>query len=126
MKNARNIPIYKNQGSVPKLETCLGNYLQSMTFQLVQTSVVGFESIQTFTDLKFKGTWVPFTEQDLILKPEGERSWTWFTVNALTDINLKVTDYIIYNAVKYKVMKKLDYEVYGIYTYHLIESWVTE
>jgi hypothetical protein len=66
-----------------------------------------------------------FTAQQLLIRPEGERSWKWFTLHTLPEVCLHTDDLIIIHNVRMRIMEVLGYGEYGFNEYHAIEDYVT-
>lgn len=121
--NAKNIPLNTRAGSVPDVSGAMLDYFQPMVFGVVDTETVGFQSVQTQTQVSFQGVIQPLTERQLMLKPEGQRAWSWFWVHADPTLTLEVDSVITYLGVQYRVMSHKDYRLYGYVEYHLVEDW---
>jgi hypothetical protein len=66
----------------------------------------------------------PITEQKLLLKPEGERAWRYYTLYCT--YNFKVGDCILLNKKEYEIREKNDWNAQGhykFYKYDLIENY---
>jgi hypothetical protein len=109
---------------VPQMLETLGNWLYPITFTVVSKAVIGFQNVETPTVYSFKGTWQPFTTQQLLIKPLGQRAWKWFMVHAATNIPLNPDDVISYKGTQYRVMEKFDYTEYGYFQFDLIIDYV--
>lgn len=125
IKNGSNTPLNLTpQGTVPNMSGALAGWQQTITFtQIVKTVNSKFEVTETPTNTTFSGVWQPFTAQQLMIKPEGERAWKWFTVHALVVLPLKPDDVVSYKGQQYRVKEKLDYMEYGYMEYHLIQDY---
>ena len=67
----------------------------------------------------FQGVIQPLSARQLMLKPEGERSWTWLQIHCFAgNLNLVPNDKIIYNNVRYKIMASKDYSLNNYIEYH--------
>ena len=75
--NGKNTPINFRTGTVPDVSGAMQDYYQPMVFEPVSKVVNGFQVVETGTPINFRGTVQPFTERALLLKPEGQRAWTW-------------------------------------------------
>ena len=109
-----------NFSNVPNVGGAICTWGQKMVFTTITKTQVEFETVETKTETYFEGTWQPFTAQQLNIKPEGQRAWSWFTCHACTKLELKPDDIIFYKDIQYRVMSKLDYSSYGYYQYELI------
>lgn len=121
--NACNRPINFGQGTVPDVSGALKDYFQPTTFTILVKSVVAFQNVETPTNVTFQGTIQPFTERQLLLKPEGQRAWTWFLLHADPVLTLKVDDVVYWNSKQTRVMSRKDFAMYGYVEYHLVQDW---
>lgn len=123
ISNAKDTPLNANSGTVPNVSGAILNWFQPMTFTTTVQTIVGFQVVDTPTDISFFGVWQPFTAQQLAIKPQGERDWLWFTVHAQPGLILTPDQLITYLGVQYRVKEKLDYQLYGYIEYHLIDDY---
>lgn len=123
IQNAANIPINVKTGTVPDVSGAMKDYFQPMVFQPLTKTVSGFQVVETTTSIDFQGVIQPFTERQLMLKPEGERSWTWLWLHADPVLQLETDDVVLYLGVQTRVMKKKDYFLYGYVEYQLVQDW---
>lgn len=122
--NAANLPLFFKAGTIPDVSGAMQDYFQKMTFELLTKTVVGFQSMEVPTIYDFQGNMQPFTERQLFLKPEGQRSWTWFWLFADPVLTLKTDDVVLYKGIQTRVMARKDYILYGYVEYHLVQDWV--
>ena len=74
--------------------------------------------------ISFQGVWQPLRDEQLQLKPEGQRSWEWYWIHAKAGmLNLNTADKIIFNGDRYKVMNKKDYSLNGFVEYQVIRDY---
>lgn len=123
IKNGRDTPVNFQTGTVPDVSGSLKDYFQLMSFTLVAKSVVAFEAVETPTVINFWGVIQPFKPRELMLLPEGQRSWTWYTLHADPVLELQTDDVVIWNGTQMRVMAKHDYILYGYVDYSLVEDW---
>lgn len=122
--NAANIPLNQGpNGTVPDVSGGLKDYFQPMTFTLVGKQVVDFQALETPTNVTFQGVIQPFSERQLLLKPEGQRSWTWYTLHADPVLTLQTDDVVLYLGVQTRVMSRKDFTIYGYVEYTLVQDW---
>lgn len=108
---------------VPNVSDALLDWLQPMIFNVVTKQTVNFQVQENSTLFSFNGVWQPMSPEVLRMKPEGQRSWPWFIVHSLTDLELKTDDVIYYNGLQFRVMQKSDYNLYGYFEYHLVGDY---
>lgn len=123
IKNASNTPLNQNTGTVPDMSGAMLNWFQPMTFGLVTKTAVAGQVVETEDDIDFMGVIQPLSGRELILKPEGQRAWTWIWVHSDPSLDLKVDDTITYQSKQYRVMAKKNYSLYQYIEYHLVTDW---
>lgn len=121
--NANSRPLNANTGTVPDMSDTITEWFQPMIFNLVTKETTAFQDVETSDEINFMGVWQPLEAQKLDIKPEGQQAWTWFQVHAWPALILKPDQIIKYLGVEYRVMKKLDYTLYGYVEYHLVENY---
>jgi hypothetical protein len=128
--NAANVPLDLRQGSIPNVGEGLLDWFQRMTFKRVVKSTVGFQLSETTEDINFWGIIAPFTARQLIMKPEGERSWSWFKVYAQAApagslVQLTTDDVGLWNGIQTRVMSRTLYGIYGYVEMDWLSDWVS-
>lgn len=123
IQNGKNLPLNQSSGTMPDLSGAILNWFQPMTFGVVTKTVVNFQVRETKVDVTFQGVWQPMKPQSIRMKPEGQRSWKWFTVHALPSLQLTPDEVITYLGVQYRVADKLDYKLDGFVEYHLCQDY---
>lgn len=121
--NAKNILLNQNSGTLPDVSGGMFDYFQPMTFTTIVKSIVNFNVVETPTSVSFLGVWQPFSPKQLEMKPEGQRSWSWFSCHAQLTLILVPDEVITYLGVQYRVMAQQDYRLYGYLEYHLVQDY---
>lgn len=121
--NAKDRPLGANTGGLPDMGDALFNYLQPMTFTRIVKTIVNYEVVETPTDFDTQGVWQPFSPQMLMMKPEGQRKWSWFMLHVLPGLNLEDDEVVTYLGVQYRVKSKLEYQLYGYQQYELVDDY---
>ena len=125
IKNGRSVPLNQTaMGSVPNVGGALNGWFQPMIFTLIGKSVEAFQAVETETPLNFRGVIQPYSERQLTLLPDGQRSWTWLQLHADPSLKLETDDVVIYLGVRTRVMGLKDYTIYGYIEYRLVQDWV--
>ena len=124
INNACNIPLNQNSGTLPDLSTALQNWYQPMTFGVITKIVSDYQVIESVVETLFMGVWQPLTGRQLMMKPEGQRAWSWWLLYADLAIDLKVDDIIVYLTKQYRVMAKKNYSLEQYQEYNLVEDWI--
>ena len=109
---------------LPDVSTGVQMFFQKMTIFLIHK-----EQIDGYTDESKKkvvvteGVRVPFSPQQLALKPEGERGWRFSKLYCVPNLRLKLDDIVESREVKYRVMASEDFSEYGYVSYDLVEDY---
>lgn len=123
IQNGKNTPLNTNSGTVPNVNGAMLQWFQPMIFTVVTKIVVGGEVIETGTPVNFRGVIQPLSNRDLLIKPEGERAWTWYMLHADPSLSLNVDDVVSYLGQQTRVMARKDYRLYGYVYYELIQDY---
>lgn len=121
--NGANVPLNQRAGTVPDVSGALKDWFQPMVFEQVAKTVSGFQLVENGTPTNFWGVIQPFTNRELLLKPEGQRAWTWLMLHAEPGLALEVDEVVSYLGVQTRVMAKKDYTLYGYVQYELVQDW---
>jgi hypothetical protein len=121
--NACNRPLFEENGTVPDVSGALQDYFQPMVFEPLVKTAVGFQAVENATPINFRGTIQPFNQRQLMLKPEGERAWTWFTLHSDPVLTLQVDDVVKYLGKQTRVMGRKNFSLYGYVEYEIVQDW---
>lgn len=126
--NACNVPLNLRQGTIPDLGEALRDWMQLMTFTKVTKETVGFQVMETATNVSFWGVIMPFTSRQLAMKPEGQRSWSWFKVYAQAApagsvIALNTDDVGTWNGIQTRVMARTHFVLHGFTEMEWLQDW---
>lgn len=121
--NAASQPLFAKAGTVPDVSGALQDYFQAIVFERVQKTVTGFQVLETPDPINFQGIIQPFTDRQLLLKPEGQRAWTWLWVHADPVLTLQVDDVVLWQGKQTRVMSRKDFTLYGFVEYHCVQDW---
>ena len=123
IKNGKDTLLSNNSGTLPNMSSSLSDWFQPMVFVGIDKTVVNHLIREERVNINFRGIWQPMTERKIALKPEGQRSWRWFTCHSSVDLVLNTDEVICYLNKNYRVMGVLDYRLYGFVEYHLVEDY---
>lgn len=124
INNAANQPLFQKAGTVPDVSGALQDYFQAMVFTLVRKLVVGFQALETPLPINFRGVVQPATDRQLLLKPEGQRAWTWFTLHSDPTLTLQVDDVVEWLGKQTRIMSRKDFMLYGYIEYTMVQDWI--
>ena len=119
----RNRSIFSPAGTVPDVSGALTDSFQKIVFEQVTKTVSGFQVVENTAPIVFHGLIQPLNAQRLLLKPEGQRAWTWLRMYAQPVLSLKVDDVAIWNGKHTRVMAREDYAQYGYILNELAQDW---
>ncbi len=123
IKNASNTPLNVATGTIPNMGGALLNWFQPMIFERVVKTTEGFQVVETGVETAFRGVIQPLSTRDLLLKPEGQRAWTWLMLHSDPSLVLQVDEVVKYLGVQTRVMSRGNYTIYGYLLYHLCQDW---
>lgn len=123
IQNGSNIHLQTRAGSVPTMQSALNSWFQPMTFTQIFKDTQAFQVIEKSESTSFRGVIQPLTKRQLIMKPEGQRAWTWLQLHADPSLKLQVDDVVVYLNVQTRVMARVDYTLYGYVEYELVQDW---
>jgi hypothetical protein len=123
MRNGRDVKLSEQGFGLPDVGGSVNMFMQPVQIGIVtKNQVDGLIS----EDTEWKKTMAvrqPFTSEQLIIRPEGERSWQWYTLHMTLDVVLSTDDIFLMYGLRMRVMEKLDYTEYGYIEYHCIEDY---
>lgn len=111
---------------MPQMQTTIFGLEETIQFQIVKKTIRGIDVAETpKTPVQipqwFEGSLQPLHPRELLVKPEGERAWKWWTL--FSDMDLEkdwtVTDQ---HGISYRVMASSDWRNAGFKQYQLIEG----
>lgn len=110
----------------PQITTALNGWESKLILVRITQSVVNDGLVQeNAQQIEFSGVVQPLSPKQLLLKPEGERAWTWLQIHVMNNspMNLNDNDRIMYRGRKYKIMARNDYTANGYMEYHAVEDF---
>lgn len=108
----------------PNVSDALGGWTEPLELIKISQSIVDYEKVETETIINAQGMLQQFSTQQLMTKPEGQRSYQWWMLHTLENIELQTSDHIKIDGLSYKVMQKNHYLRNGYFEYHIIEQLI--
>ena len=108
--------------NLPLVVEALWDLGLSIQFAVIGKATVDFQTVESVTDIiDFIGVLQPIPPRKLMVKPEGQRTWKWWTLYATQELEL---DWVISDEEKkiYRVMSKTDWSQAGYIEYELTEK----
>ena len=120
IQNASQVPLNAQAGTVPNVSGAMTDWFQPMVFTTIVKTTVGFQLVETPTNVNFRGVIQPLMGRRLEMKPEGQRGWNWQLVHSDVSLKLTVDEVITYLGVQARVMTAKDYSLYGYLEYEIV------
>lgn len=124
IKNGSDILLNTNPGTLPNVSGALLNWFQKLTIGIVTKTIQNFILVETVEEKTFQGVWQPMSARKLMMKPEGQRQWKWFTLHCDVSLILQNDDIVTHNGSKFRVMGQTDYSEYGYLEYELSDDYI--
>ena len=120
----KNIKINMLGGSLPNMNDALNGWEVSIVADYIRQINSNNEIKNVTHTQRIAGVLQPLRPEDVELKPEGQRSWSWFMLHVKPHYRkLRVEQQIDIDKQPYKVMSVKDYQRYGYIEYHVIRSY---
>lgn len=108
--------------NLPLVAEALWDLGQQIQFEVIGKTTQDFQIIEKVTNIiDFVGVLEPIPPRKLLVKPEGQRTWKWFTLYATQELEL---DWVISDEQLkiYRVMSRTDWSQAGYVEYELTEK----
>lgn len=113
-----------NISGMPVMSAAFAGWMKSISLKVITQTIDNGLVTDSETTVSFTGTIQPLSPEQIMLKPEAQRSFQWLQIHVKTGSSeLSSNDRIEYSGKKYKVMQKLDYSLNGFFEYHAIEDY---
>jgi hypothetical protein len=105
------------------MSNAVAGYCRPITVSRITKTLVDGDLVETTEDFDGFGVIQPFTPAQLLIKPEGQRTWDWSGLHVLPGIDLSLDDTVSIFGRLFRVMTKRDYTLYGYIRYELVEGY---
>lgn len=115
------------ESGMPQMGHVLDGWEVPLTLVKIIQDVIDGELVYSEIRFNFRGVWQPLRDEQLELKPEGQRSWEWIQlhVKSGSGLNLETADKVIFRNELFKVIEKKDYTLNGYVEYQLCKDYVS-
>ena len=119
-----------NKGTVqaasplPRMATTILGWFRPLALVRRITQIVDREAVITEVKQSCLGVVQPLSNRELVMKPEGQRSWKWNMLHTSTNIELSPGEDFSINGKNYRVMSDKGYSDYGYVYYELVQDYV--
>ena len=106
----------------PDMSEVVDSFSETIKFACIGKAVEDFENVETTKDVvEFEGVLQPIPPRKLTIKPEGQRSWKWYTL--WTEILLNLDDVVRDDEGRqYQVMVQTDGRRGGYLEYEIVQG----
>jgi hypothetical protein len=112
---------------MPQMSAAFAGWTIPITLSRITQAVVDGFVTESSTSLTIQGTWQPLKPQEIALKPEGQRSWSWFDLHCEgSALHFDTNDRIVRDGIRYKIMAVKDYTLNNYSEYHLVLDYQDE
>lgn len=114
----------KSLSGMPQMSDTFTGWQVPLTLEQVFQDIVEGDKVEAAKLITFQGVWQPLKDKKLQSKPEGQRSWEWIWIHAVSgSLNLETGDKVIFNKKRYKIMAVKDYSLNGFIEYQLVRDY---
>lgn len=118
--DANRLTVDQAINPTPNMRDVLMGWFRKISLVIVRKQQVDFQTQEVEVPHETQGVVQPFTAARLQMKPEGQRSWSWWLVYATPDLVLQTDDAIIYAGMRLRIMAKWPFEAHGYVEYHAV------
>ena len=109
--------------TMPNMRGAIVGLFRPIQLTVITTTIVDGLSKEVRRSVSSAGVLQPMKARAVMLKPEGERAFRWFTLHVGREIDLKPNDVVVRKGVPYRVMGRWGWEDYGFIKYELVEDY---
>ena len=84
-----------------------------LTLVRITQNVVEGDLATTENQYPFMGVIQPLKTEELLAKPEGQRSWNYYWIHTNSNLDFRTADKILYQNTQYKITGIKDYSLNG-------------
>lgn len=117
------VPLNK-MNSMPQMSSAFAGWAVNLQLIKIMQEVQNGFVLEAEDYFSVFGIWQPFQPEQLILKPEGQRSWEWIQLHIQgNNTAFETNDRIQRDQKVYKVMSVQDYRLNNFTEYHLCRDY---
>lgn len=117
-------PLNQAFSGMPQMSAAFSGWKILVDLLVIRQEISAGFLINYEETINVRGTWQPFTDEQIELKPEGQRSWEWIDLHIEGATMIFATnDRVLKNGLRYKVMARKDYTLNNFSEYHLIRDY---
>lgn len=107
---------------IPNMDDAFFGWDAPAQFAVIKKSAKDFQASESKSDVAWlHGVFLPIPPRKLIMKPEGERKWKWWTLYSVQKLGV---DWVVKDLdnKEYRVMSDSDWGGSGFFEYELVEQ----
>jgi hypothetical protein len=108
---------------LPNVANAVAGYCLPITVKRLTKTLVNGDLVETEDVQSGRGAIQPFTASQLMIKPEGQRTWVWEALYVVSGVDLSLDDVVTIFDRDFRVMSKRDFTLYGYIKYELVEGY---
>lgn len=122
MQNGNKLKV-NSASTLPQFDNVVEQFLQPMSVGVIEKQMIDGYLTEIILKKKIMAVRTPLTTKDLIIKPEGQRGWSWERLVTTSDVIFNLDDRIYFDQTKYRVMARAAYKEYGFLEYHITQDF---
>lgn len=120
----KDIKISMLSGGLPKIQVAMNGWEVPIKADYIKQQVVDGEIVNISNKKTIYGVMQPLKTEEVNLKPEGQRSWSWYQLHVKEIYKpLQVEQMVNIGGNDYKIMAVKNYEMYGYIEYHIVRGY---
>ena len=124
IKNGKNSTVGAASGNMPDVSDAILGWLRPLTAQRMQKQIFDHEVQEIAVTINIRAVVQPLSPTQVMLKPEGQRTWVWKMLHVPNDNPfLLPDDRVIVDGVKFRVMGIYPYEADGYRQYDCTQDY---
>ena len=120
--NAKDRNTSEISNAMPNVAESVMELLLPVTIVVVQKEQIAGRTEEINIEIDTKASIQP-DNQKLAIKTEGQRAWKYWTLYALSNLDLIPDQGFVMDGQGYRVLDKVDWSKYGYFQYSVIEDY---
>jgi hypothetical protein len=123
IQNASNRKTRDLASGLPDVGASIQILLQPVVATYIQKQQISGYTQEVSCSMDTKASIQPWSAEQLKMLPEGQRSWKYFTIYALANLNLATDEVFTIYEKSYRILDRTDWSDYGFIEYNTIEDY---
>lgn len=110
--------------NLPQMQSAIAGWEVNIYANYITQEMVDGEVVENSHTEKIVGVRQPLKPEEVELKPEGQRAWSWYWLHVDSKYKpLKYEQEVTIKGETYRVMAVKDYSLDGFYEYHVVKGY---